>query len=118
MKPFIYALLLGSALLVGCNDNDTEDAINDVGNDVREGIEDVGEGVREGARDVREGVNDALDNDAVDNDINENDDRTNQGLRNNDVMPDDKGVTGDERGNQEDVIEDRKDIRDADRKDE
>ncbi|MFC5540627.1 hypothetical protein [Ureibacillus sp. FSL W7-1570] len=118
MKPFIYALLLGSALLVGCNDNDDENAINEVGNDVEEGVEDVGEGVKEGVEDVGEGVNDALDNDTINNDINDNDKRTNQGLRNEDVMPDDKGVTGDERGNQEDIVEDAKDIRDADTKDE
>ncbi|QBK25274.1 hypothetical protein [Ureibacillus thermophilus] len=111
MKPFFYALLLGSILLVGCNNNDDDNAINDVDNGVEKGVEDVGEGIEEGVNDVGEGIDEALDNDV------NNNDRQNPGLR-NDVMPDDKGVNGDERGNQEDVIEDAKDIRDEDTKDE
>lgn len=116
-KPFVYSLFLGSALLVGCNNNDDEDAINDVGEGVEEGVEDVGEGIQEGVDDVRQGVEESLDNDTnTDLDVNNNT-RTNRGLR-NDVMPDDRGVTGEENRNQEDVIEDTKDIRDRDTKDE
>ncbi|MEK4496968.1 hypothetical protein [Ureibacillus sp. FSL W8-0352] len=124
-KPTLCALLLGSSLLVGCNNNGDEDAINDVGDGVKEGVEDVGEGVREGINDVRKGVDETLDNDTRNNDVDLNNDGINDGvqdnngvLNNNDVIPDDKGVRGDERGNQEDVIEDARDIRDRDTKDE
>lgn len=124
-KPSIYALLLGSALLVGCNNNGDEDAINDVGEGVERGVQDVGEGVREGVNDIQEGIDETLDNDVNNNNVDMNNDRVNDGfpdnngvMNNNDVIPDDKGVRGDERGNQEDVIEDARDIRDRDTKDE
>lgn len=56
MKKPLYAFIMGSALLVGCNTGD--DNANQT-NDTP--VEDLGDNIQEGARDVENGVNDVLD---------------------------------------------------------
>jgi hypothetical protein len=128
----VYALLLGSILLVGCNNNedavndrpledaarDIEDAVEDTGRGIEEGLEDAGRGVNEAVDDVQEGVNEALDNDA--HDFGDGIENSN-GAGINENAPELRN--GDERihnnrTNTEDIIEDPKDVRDADRIDE
>lgn len=114
-KKSVFALLLGSALLVGCNDNavdDVENDVNDVGNDIQEGVNDVQEGVDETIDDgLTNGNNDNIHNDTA-NDGFMNGNGAGQ-MDNNGIIPDGEG-----NGNREDIIEDGKDIRDSDTKDE
>ncbi|MEK9197453.1 hypothetical protein SFC08_06035 [Lysinibacillus halotolerans] len=153
-KP-VFAFILGTALLVGCNNNG-EDAADEVGEDINEGVNEVQEGVNEGVDEVQEGANDVLENDSYDNgnDVNNgtNDavgedsyNDANRGPEGEDFNAENgtdntedqdgvqnsngagqNGVSGevnnnDERileGNQEDIIEDEKDLNDRDNQDE
>lgn len=112
----VYALLLGSALLVGCNNNDdaandvdrdVEDAVEDTGRDVEDAVEDTGRGVKDAVEDTGRGVNEAVDD-------------VQEGV--NDVLDDDNApnLNSDDRNNKnnEDLVEDPADIRDSDRVDE
>ena len=60
-KP-VFAVVLGSALLVGCN-NAEDEAVNDV----EDFGENVGQDINEGVNDVQEGAEDLLRDDSSDN---------------------------------------------------
>lgn len=96
-KP-VFAFVLGSALLVGCN-NTADEAVNDV-QDVGEN---VGQDINEGVNDVQEGAEDLLRDDSsgnLNNEVNNNTGTTDLGddlngntgtLNNNDNPVDEDG---------------------------
>lgn len=113
-KPFL-AIIFGSALLVGCNTGNDESVGDDDGV-----IEDVGEDIQEGVNEVEKDVDDTIDEPTIDNnDTRLDGDQNSNGAGQNQTAPDINN--GDERiinDNDEDIIEDPKDVRDRDTVDE
>lgn len=105
-KPFL-AIMFGSALLAsGCNTNNDESVGDDDGV-----IEDAGEDIQEGVNEVEKDVEDAVD--TTDDTLNENDN-----INDADNTPDTNGDKRILNDNDEDIIEDPKDVKDRDTIDE
>lgn len=119
-KNSVAFIILSAVVLVGCNNNDN--AANDVERGVNDAVHDVERGVNDIVDDVTPEVNnDGVNNNTVDGvDRNNgaatpggmNDAQINEGVPPNYAQP---GVPAAE--NQEDIIEDKADLKDRDRVD-